>query len=113
MVEDKTYENEVEKPKKDTKCCGEHGGKRPGAGRPIGAKTKKNWKSMEEMAVKYQHSPLDYLLSVLNNPMSSPERKMYAAEKAAPFVHARLASTNTKIGTDEPIAIKVSWQKDD
>ena len=106
MVEDKTYENEVDKSEN-------HGGKRPGAGRPIGAKTKKNWKSMEEMAVKYQHSPLDYLLSVLNNPMSSPERKMYAAEKAAPFVHARLASTNTKIGTDEPIAIKVSWQKDD
>ena len=100
--EDMSHENEVN-----------HGGKRPGAGRPIGAKTKKNWKSMEEMAVKYQHSPLDYLLSVLNNPMSSPERKMYAAEKAAPFVHARLASTNTKIGTDEPIAIKVSWQKDD
>ena len=68
---------------------------------------------MEEMAVKYQHSPLDYLLSVLNNPMSSPERKMYEAEKAAPFVHARLASTNTTIGTDEPIANKVSWQKDD
>jgi hypothetical protein len=50
---------------------------------------------------------------VLNNPMSSPERKMYAAEKAAPFVHPRLASTTSKIGTDEPIAIKVSWQKDD
>ena len=105
VEEDKTFENEVDKSEN-------HGGKRPGAGRPIGAKTK-NWKSMEEMAVKYQHSPLDYLLSVLNNPMSSPERKMYAAEKAAPFVHARLASTNTKIGTDEPIAIKVSWQKDD
>ena len=59
--EDKTFENEVDK-------SDNHGGKRPGAGRPFGAKTKKNWKSMEEMAVKYQHSPLDYLLSVLNNP---------------------------------------------
>ena len=36
VEEDKTYENEVEKPKKDTKCCGEHGGKRPGAGRQRG-----------------------------------------------------------------------------
>ena len=105
VEEDKTYENEV--------TSENHGGKRPGASRPAGAKTKKNWKSMEEMAVKYQHSPLDYLLAVLNNPMSSPERKMYAAEKAAPFVHPRLASTTSKIGTDEPIAIKVSWQKDD
>ena len=89
-----------------------HGGKREGAGRPLGAKTKKLWKSMEEMAGKYQHSPLDYLLSVLNNPASSPERKMYAAEKAAPYIHARLASSTTKIGTDEPIAVKVEWQKD-
>ena len=108
--EDKTYENEVSSPKKEI-TVDNHGGKRPGAGRPFGSKTTKNWKSMEEMAIKYQHSPLDYLLSVLNNPMSSPERKMYAAEKAAPFVHARLASTTSTIGTDEPIAIKVSWQK--
>jgi len=34
MVEDKTYENEVDKSEN-------HGGKRPGAGRPAGAKTKK------------------------------------------------------------------------
>ena len=103
MVEDKKEETKTEN----------HGGKRQGSGRPLGAKTKKNWKSMQEMAEKYQHSPLDYLLAVLNNPMSSPEHKMYAAEKAAPFVHPRLASTTSKIVTDEPIAIKVSWQKDD
>ena len=89
-----------------------HGGKREGAGRPLGSKTKKLWKSMEEMAGKYQHSPLDYLLSVLNNPASSPERKMYAAEKAAPYVHPKLANTTSKIGTDEPIQIKVQWQKE-
>ena len=113
VEEDKTYENEVSKPEKDTKCCGEHGGKRPGAGRPFGAKTKQLWKSMEEMAVKYQHSPLDYLLSVLNNPASSPERKIYAAEKAAPFVHPRLASTTSRVGIDEPVQIKVQWQKEE
>ena len=106
VEEDKTYENEVEKSEN-------HGGKRPGAGRPLGAKTKKLWKSMEEMAVKYQHSPLDYLLSVLNNPASAPERKLYAAEKAAPYVHPRLASTNTRIGSDDPIEIKVQWQKEE
>ena len=113
VEEDKTYENVVSKPEKDTKCCGEHCGKRPGAGRPLGAKTKKLWKSMEEMAGKYQHSPLDYLLSVLNNPASSPDRKMYAAEKAAPFVHPRLASTTSRVGIDEPVQIKVQWQKEE
>ena len=112
VEEDKTYENEVSKPEKDTKCCGEHRGKREGAGRPLGSKSKKLWKSMEEMSVKYQHSPLDYMLAVLNNPMSSPERKMYAAEKSAPYIHPRLASSTARIGSDEPIEIKVQWQKD-
>jgi hypothetical protein len=66
------------------------GGKRPGAGRPPGSKSKVSWKSMDEMAEKYQHSPLDYLLSVLNNPASAPERKLFAAEKAAPYIHPKM-----------------------
>jgi len=49
---------------------------------------------------------------VLNNPASSPERKMYAAEKAAPYIHPKLANTTSKIGTDAPIEIKVQWQKE-
>ena len=104
MSEDKTYENEVDKTN--------HGGKREGAGRPLGSKSKKPWKGLIQLAEKYNLYPLDYLLSVLNNPMSSPDRKMYAAEKAAPYIHPRLASSTTKLGTDEPIAIKVEWQKD-
>ena len=109
-AEQKSYENEVDKSSEKNP---NHGGKREGAGRPFGSKSKPSqWKSMEEMSIKYQHSPLDYLLAVLNNPMSSPERKMYAAEKAAPFVHARLASTTSRIGSDEPIEVKVQWQKD-
>ena len=109
-AEQKTLENEVDK---STQKNPNLGGKREGAGRPFGSKSKPSlWKSMEEMSVKYQHSPLDYLLAVLNNPMSSPERKMYAAEKAAPYVHPRLASSTSRIGSDEPIEIKVEWQKE-
>ena len=37
--EDLSHENEVK-----------HGGKRPGAGRPLGSKSKTLWKSMEDMA---------------------------------------------------------------
>ena len=104
--EDISHENEV------TKKHPNLGGKRPGAGRPPGSKTKKLWKSMDEMAEKYQHSPLDYLLSVLNNTASAPERKLFAAEKAAPYIHPKLASTTTKIGTDAPVEIRVQWEKD-
>ena len=35
------------------------GGKRPGAGRPIGPRKQKQWKMVEELATKYQQSPLD------------------------------------------------------
>ena len=109
-TEQKTHENEVDK---STEKTPNHGGKREGSGRPFGSKSKPSqWKSMDEMSIKYQHSPLDYLLSVLNNPMSAPERKMYAAEKAAPYIHPRLASSTSRIGSDEPIEIKVEWQKD-
>jgi hypothetical protein len=49
------------------------------------------------------------MLNVLNNPGTSPERKMWAAEKAAPFVHARLASKEHKITGDskKPISINL------
>jgi hypothetical protein len=63
----------------------------------------------KRLAKKYQTSPLDYMLAVLNNPISSPERKMYAAERAAPYVHARVATT-TKLATDRPLEIKVKWE---
>ena len=85
------------------------GAKREGAGRPKASTCAKKWKMLDELAIKYNHSPLDYLLAVLNNPMSSPERKMMAAEKAAPYVHSKLATTVTKLGSDGPIKINIKW----
>jgi hypothetical protein len=78
------------------------GGKRAGAGRPKGSTCAKKWKMLDDLAIKYNHSPLDYMLAVLNNPMSSPE-------KAAPYVHAKLATTTTKLGSDGPIKINIKW----
>lgn len=110
-AEQKTYENEgglhTDKEEENN-----HGGKREGAGRPVGSKSKKPWKGMQELAEKHNTSPLDYMLGVLNNPMSSPDKKLYAAEKAAPYIHPRLASSTSRIGSDEPIEIKVEWQKE-
>ena len=53
VEEDKTYENEVSKPKEEPN----HGGKRPGAGRPLGANTTKRCKYMDNIANKYHKSP--------------------------------------------------------
>lgn len=87
------------------------GGKRPGAGRPVGPRKQKQWKMVEELATKYQQSPLDYMLSVLNCPKTSPERKLYAAEKAAPFVHPKLSNSISRVGYDGRIDIKVKWEE--
>jgi|TARA_R100001224_G_scaffold107784_1_gene83408 hypothetical protein len=87
----------------------EHGGKREGAGRPKGTTRKKAWRALEELKVKYQCSPLDYMLAVLNNPASSPEKKMYAAERAAPYIHGKAPTTN-RIETD-PIKVKIKWEE--
>ena len=38
-------------------------------------------------------TPLDYMLQVLRDPESTKDEKKWAAQQAAPFVHARLAST--------------------
>ena len=39
----------------------ERGGKREGAGRPKGSTCAKKWKMLDDLAVKYNHSPLDYM----------------------------------------------------
>jgi hypothetical protein len=58
-AEDKTYEDEgglhSDKGEENN-----HGGKREGAGRPVGSKSKKPWKGMLELAEKHNTSPLDY-----------------------------------------------------
>ncbi len=38
-------------------------------------------------------TPLGYMLRVLRDPESTKDEKKWAAQQAAPFVHARLAST--------------------
>lgn len=37
--------------------------------------------------------PLEYMLQVLRDPMADPKRRDWAAEKAAPYLHARLQAT--------------------
>lgn len=75
------------------------GGKREGAGRPAGATTKKT-REVAEKAVAEGITPLEYMLDVLRNEQADPKDRMWAAEKAAPYVHAKLASVEHKGGID-------------
>ena len=67
------------------------GGKREGAGRPSGAVTKRTREAAEKAASEGL-TPLDYMLSILRDETQEQEKRMWAAEKAAPYVHAKLAS---------------------
>jgi hypothetical protein len=65
------------------------------------------------MLGKGSKTPLEYMLNILNDKKTSPEKKMWAAEKAAPFVHPRLASVDQKVqgDKDEPLEIEVKWKE--
>ena len=67
------------------------GGKREGAGRPAGAVTRKT-REAAEAAHKSGMTPLEYMLMILRDEQQEPEKRMWAAEKAAPYMHAKLAS---------------------
>jgi hypothetical protein len=70
-----------------------HGGKRAGAGRPVGAQNKPKFESPEQRA-HYAHvkTPLDYLLAVMRDPLADLRRRDKAAKTAAPYFHKRPAS---------------------
>lgn len=79
------------------------GGKRDGAGRKPGAPNKKT----QERIAAIEASglmPLDYMLSVLRDEQESLERRDWAAEKAAPYVHAKLANIEAKHDVSDALA---------
>jgi len=67
------------------------GGKRPGAGRPAGAVTKKT-REIAEKATASGLTPLEYMLSILRDEQASPDDRFEAAKSAAPYVHAKLSA---------------------
>ena len=89
------------------------GGKRPGAGRPRGVTAGTKHERLEKMLGKGTKTHLQYMLNILNDKKTSPEKKMWAAEKAAPFVHPRLSSVDQKLqgDKDEPVEIEVKWKE--
>lgn len=76
----------IEKISKNTK-----GGPRAGSGRKPGSPNKKTadlQKAVESSGI----TPLEYMLSVMRNADTEPRERLAAAQSAAPYVHAKLAS---------------------
>lgn len=82
------------------------GGKREGAGRPAGAVTKKT-REIAESAVSEGITPLDFMLNVLRNETADIKDRMWAAEKAAPYVHAKLASVEHSGKDGGPMVLEI------
>lgn len=62
------------------------------AGRPPGAKDKRTrmWQAAQEISLRYRISPLEYMVSIVNDPRHYPKVRLEAAKAAAPYLHARL-----------------------
>ena len=67
------------------------GGKRPGAGRKMGAATQKT-REIANAAASQGITPLEFMLNIMQDQMAEPGVRLDAAKSAAPYVHPRLAA---------------------
>lgn len=78
------------------------GGSRPGAGRKPGVPNKRTAEMVERVASN-GIMPLDYMLQILRDENAEPEARMWAAEKAAPYLHPRLSALQVAGEGGEPL----------
>lgn len=71
------------------------GGKRPGAGRPKGAKTKITEKALKEAGDGM--TPLEFMLGILRDTDESMATRFEAAKAAAPYMHPRLSQVDSTV----------------
>lgn len=79
------------------------GGKRDNAGRKAGTPNRATQEQRDEI-INSGLTPLDYMLNLLRDTETPTERRDWAAEKAAPYVHARLASVEAKHDISDALA---------
>src|SRR4026209_2427691 len=85
------------------------GGKRLGAGRPLGSKNQRS-AEIARAAAESGITPIEVMLGIMRElwAQGTPEAKREAAEiakDAAPYIHPRLASIDQAIKEDRPFAV--------
>jgi hypothetical protein len=88
-----------------------HGGKRTGAGRKPGSATTRTREIAN--AVAEGLTPLEYLTSIYRDPMADEAKRIDAAKAAAPYVHAKLATTTLQGPEGGPLqvaAVDAEWR---
>jgi hypothetical protein len=83
------------------------GGKREGAGRKAGAVTLRTRETANK-AMAEGLTPLEYMLTVLRNEAETPDNRRWAAEKAAPYVHAKLANVEHTGENGGPLQVLIT-----
>ncbi len=68
---------------------------KPGPGRPKGAKNKRT-KAVEAAVAAAGITPLEFMLNVLQDDLAPLDDRKWAAQNAAPYVHAKLSSVDMK-----------------
>ncbi len=72
-----------------------------GRGRPKGSFNKASKAQIERVCADGGTSPLEYLASIYQNEAEEIRYRIDAAKAAAPYVHARLSSTELKAAVTE------------
>tara|TARA_R110001592_G_scaffold359134_1_gene664978 strand:+ start:1884 stop:2156 length:273 start_codon:yes stop_codon:yes gene_type:complete len=70
-------------------------------GRPKGSYSKASKAQIARLTDEGRLSPLDYLASIYQNESEDIRLRVEAAKAAAPYVHARLASTEVRAALTE------------
>jgi hypothetical protein len=87
------------------------GGKRSGAGRPRGSKTKKQ--ALLLAAAEAGELPVDFLLRIMRDPTVDAAVRMDAAKSVAPYLHPRLAATVISAAIEETQVVIFKTTYDD
>jgi hypothetical protein len=85
----------------------EHGGKRPGAGRPTGAASGATEQVRQEAAATGE-PPFAYMLRIMRDPSQPVGRRDEMAKAAAPFCHSRLSSVEHSGEIARPTVIRAA-----
>jgi hypothetical protein len=85
------------------------GGKRRGAGRPVGSKNQRS-AEIARFAAEEGITPIEVMLGAMRElwQVGTPQAKREAAEiakDAAPYIHPRLASIDQTVREDRPFAL--------
>lgn len=82
------------------------GGRRAGAGRPLGAATKKT-REIANAAAASGITPLEYMIGVMRDASTDLAVRLDAAKSAAPYIHPRLSSVDLGNKDDKAFKHKV------